>query len=253
LEILKLKLQLQMHNKSILIGEGSLIIQCAELLLEREHEILGIISLDGLIEGWAKEKGISHIQPTDNLLAFVSQQPFDYLFSINNKAVLPKEILDLPQQYAINFHDLPLPKYAGVNVASWALMQREKAYGVTWHVMTELVDGGDILKQVPIDINERETTFTLKVKLYEAAIRSFAELIDELSSGQAVALKQNLNERTYFPPSKRISSGGLLSFNRCAYELDALVRALDFGPYPNPLGRAKLAIGDDIPRHLLEQ
>jgi len=235
-------MKLQMHNKSILIGEGSLVIQCAELLLEREHQILGIISLDSLIEGWAKEKGISHIQPKDNLLAFLSQQPFDYLFSLNNIATLPKEILDLPHQYAINFHDSPLPKYAGVNATSWVLMQREKAYGVTWHVMTELVDGGDILKQVPIDINQRDTTLTLKVKCYEAAIRSFSQLIDELSSGQAVALKQNLNERTYFPPSKRTDSGGLLSFNRCAYELDALVRALDYGPYPNPLGLAKLAI-----------
>jgi len=208
--------------------------------------VLGIISPDQSISDWAKEKDISHFLPTDNLQAFLNRQPFDYLFSIVNNSVLPKEIIELPRQFAINFHDAPLPKYAGVNATSWALMQREKAYGVTWHVMTDLVDGGDILKQVPIDINERETTFTLKVKRYEAAIRSFAELIDELSSGKAVAIPQNLNQRTYFPPSKRPSSGGLLSFNRCAYELDALVRALNFGPYPNPLGLAKLAIEGDF-------
>ncbi|MGK7878447.1 MAG: amino acid adenylation domain-containing protein [Xenococcaceae cyanobacterium] len=229
-----------------LIGEGTLPIQCVELLLEQGHQIFGIISFDEEISNWAKEKGIPYIQPTDNLREFLSQKSFDYLFSIVNSSVLPKEILSLPRQCAINYHDAPLPRYAGANATSWALMHQEKSHGVTWHMMSELVDGGDILKQIPIYIAEGETALTLNGKCYEAAISSFAELIDELSSDKAVAVKQNLNERTYFPRSKRPSAGGLLEFNRCAYELDALVRALDFGPYPNPLGLAKLAIGGDF-------
>jgi methionyl-tRNA formyltransferase len=229
-----------------LMGEGTLPIQCAELLLERGHQILGIVSPDKSISDWAKEKGISHISPKDDLLAFLSQQSFDYLFSIVNNSVLSKEILDLPRQSAIDFHDAPLPKYAGVNATSWALMQQEKTHGVTWHRMSEAINGGDILKQVSLEIAEGETAFTLNGKCYEAAIHLFDQLIDDLSGGKAVTVKQNLNERTYFPPSKRPSSGGLLSFNRCAYELDALVRALDFGQYPNPLGLAKLAIGSDF-------
>lgn len=226
-----------------LMGEETLPIQCAELLLDRGHQILGIISPDGLIEDWAKEKGISHVQPTDNLQVFLSRQPFDYLFSIVNRAVLPKEILKLPRQYAINFHDAPLPQYAGVYSTSWALIQQEKTHGVTWHRMSEVINGGDILKQVSLEIAEGETALTLNGKCYETAIHSFAQLIDELSAGKAVAIPQNLEQRIYFPPSKRPSSGGLLSFNRCAYELDALVRALNFGQYPNPLGLAKLAVG----------
>ena len=94
----------QKQFSCLLIGAGTLPIQCAELLLERGHQILGIISPDGLIGDWAKEKGISHIRPTDNLQAFFNRQPFDYLFSIVNRAVLPKEILELPRQFAINFH-----------------------------------------------------------------------------------------------------------------------------------------------------
>ena len=236
----------QKQFSCLLIGEGTLPIQCAELLLERGHQILGIISPDGLIGDWAKEKGISHIRPTDNLLAFLNRQPFDYLFRIVNNSVLPKKILELPRQGAINYHDAPLPKYAGVNATSWALMQQEKTHGVSWHRMSEVIDGGDILKQVSLDIAKGETAFTLYGKCYEAAIHSFAQLIDEISLGKAVATPQNLNDRTYFSPSKRPSAGGLLSFNRCAYELDALVRALDFGPYPNPLGLAKLAIERDF-------
>ena len=36
----------------------------------------------------------------------------------------------------INFHDGPLPRYAGLYVTAWALMNRETSHGVTWHVET---------------------------------------------------------------------------------------------------------------------
>src|ERR687885_723855 len=227
-----------------LIGEGTLPIQCAELLLERGHKIFGVISSDALISSWAKRKDIPYIQQTDNLVAFLSQQPFDYLFSIVNNSVLPKEILELPRIEAINWHDSLLPRYAGVNATSWALMHGEKTHGVTWHVMTATVDGGNILKQISVEINSDETTFTLNGKCYEAAIYSFAQLIDELSSKQALVRKQNLDERTYFGRYKRPRAGGVISFNCCAHDIDAFVRALDFGPYPNPLSLPKLVIGN---------
>ena len=243
------------YNKKFscfIIGEGTLPIQCASLLLEQGHQIFGIISPDAVISDWAKTKGIPHIQPTDNLIAFLSQSPFDYLFSIVNSYLLPKEILELPSKYAINYHDAPLPRYAGVNATSWALMHQEKTHGVTWHVMTNLVDSGDILKQPKIEIADNETAFSLNGKCYEAAIDSFAQLIDELALHQVLAQKQNLGERTYFSRSKRPSGVGVLSFtagvfsfNRCALEIDALVRALDFGPYPNTLALPKLAFGSE--------
>lgn len=236
----------QKQFSCFVIGEGTLPIQCAQILLERGHQILGVISPDAMISQWAKVKNILYIPQTDNLIAFLRQQPFDYLFSIVNNSVLPKEILELPRQYAINYHDALLPKYAGVNATSWALMHQEKTHGVTWHLMNNLVDSGDILKQCPIDIASQETAFTLNGKCYEAAISSFAELIDELSCGQAILRKQNMKERTFFPRSKRLTAGGVLSFNRCALDIDAQLRALDFGPYVNPLGLLKLTIGSDL-------
>ena len=236
---------IQNQFSCFLIGEGTLLIQCAELLLERGHQIFGVISPDVSISSWAPAKDIPHIQQIENLIAFLRQQPFDYLFNIVNSSLLPKEILELPRQLAIDYHDAPLPKYAGLNATSWALMHREKTHWVTWYVMSDSVEGGDILKQVAIDIADDDTAFTLNKKCHEAAISAFEELVDEISSGQALAFKQNLDERTYFGHSKRLFAGGVLSFNRCAFDMDADIRALDFGSYPNPLGVAKLAIGSD--------
>ncbi|MFB2982740.1 formyltransferase family protein [Microseira sp. BLCC-F43] len=234
------------HFSFFLSGKGSLPIQCAEVLLKRSHQLLGIISADALIRDWAKEKDIFYIQPRENIIEILSQQPFDYLFSIVNNNLLPEEILKLPRQQAINFHDAPLPKYAGVNATSWALISQEKVHGVTWHVMIALALGGDILKQVQIDIADGETAFTVNGKCYEAAIRSLEELIDRLASARVLAKQQNLDERTYFPRLQRLLAGGILCFNCCAWDIDAVVMGLDFGSYPNPLGLAKLAIGSEL-------
>jgi amino acid adenylation domain-containing protein len=234
----------QSQFSCFLIGEETLLIQCAEILIKKEHQILGILSSNKLITDWAKLNGIN-ITLTDEIIATLSHQPFDFLFGFDN-SLASNEIVDLPCKYIINFHDSLLPKYAGENSTSWALVNQEKTHGVTWYLVNKLINGGDILKQVSIDINAIETAFTLKLKCYDIAVQSFTEIVDDLSLGQAVVIPQDLKERSHFPLTYKPKSGGVLDFSQCAYKLDSLIRALEFGSYPNPLGKAKLLIENDF-------
>lgn len=237
------------HHKlsCFIIGEGTLPIQCAEIILQREHHLCGLISPDTAIKEWAAAKNIPYLAPTRaNLASFLGQQPFDYLFSVVNSTVLPVEVLTLPRHYAINYHDSPLPRYAGSHATSWALMNQETEHAITWHVMTEEIDAGDILKQHPIQLTAQETALTLNAKCYHAAMLAFAELVDELAEGRSQAIAQNLAERTYFPLYQRPAAGGVLDWQHSAAAIAALVRALDFGPYPNPLGLPKIALNDEF-------
>ncbi len=241
---------MNIYNKfsCFILGEGTLPIRCAEILLERGHTIYGMISSNPTVKSWAQEREIPHSDlKNEAIVTFLSRHTFDYLFSIvNTSFILPRQILALPHRCAINYRDAPLPRYAGLYVTSWAILQGERTHGVTWHAMTDLVDGGDIFKQVLFELTDDETAFTLNAKCYDAAVGSFAELIDDLTYDRVSARKQNLNERSFFPLSKRPPSGCLLSWNRSARDIDAFVRALDFGPYPNPMGLPKLAIGRDF-------
>lgn len=236
------------HNKCscLVIGESSLLIQCSKQLLKQKYNILGIVSSDQSVIEWAKNQKISYCDPKDNIIDFMQQQPFDYLFSIANLSFLSKEIIALPRQYAINYHDALLPKYAGLNATSWAIINQEKQHGVTWHVMTDKVDGGDILQQASVEINQGETAFTLNGKCYEAAISSFTKMIHELYHEKAIFTKQNKKQRSYFSRFKQSGNGFYISWNRNADEIDALVRGLDFGIYKNPLGLAKFFIEDNV-------
>jgi natural product biosynthesis luciferase-like monooxygenase protein len=229
-----------------MMGTESLLIQCAELLLQGGQQICGIISSEPLIIDWAREKAIPQIEPGPHLLDILSQQPFDYFFSITNLSLIPPEILALPRQGAINFHDGPLPRYAGLHATSWALINQEKMHGITWHIMSDEVDKGNILKQRHFAIAEGETAFTLNAKCYEAAIDSFSELVDELASGRVEFRQQNLVEQTYFSKYQRPPAAGTLYWNQSADNISALVRALNFGPYANPLGLPKLVVGEEV-------
>ena len=233
-----------------IIGQGTLLIRSAEILLNRGCEIFGIFSSDEQVKEWANQAGIPLYKLADHL-RLLKQGRFDYLFSIINDQILSREALETPRRWAINYHDSLLPAYAGVHATSWALMRREAVHGITWHIMDDQVDVGPILKQKRIQIACDETASTLNIKCYEAAIYAFDELVDDLSSHRASAKKQSLEQRTYFPLYKRPPAGCVISWNDCAHDISAFIRALDFGHYANPLGMAKLAIGNDfviIPR-----
>jgi natural product biosynthesis luciferase-like monooxygenase protein len=228
-----------------LIGSESLLVQCAGFLLERGHKILGIVSREKPIVDWAESRGLPVHDPGADLVSELSREPFDYFFSITYLSIIPDEILALPRRGAINFHDGPLPKMAGLNTPAWAILNGEETYGITWHYMTSGVDEGDILKQKFFDIAPGEVSLTLNTKCFEAAIDTFPELVDELARGEEKPQKQDLSLKNYYGKHDRPAAACAIRWDRPAEEISALVRALDYGAYENPLGNAKLLLERD--------
>jgi amino acid adenylation domain-containing protein len=229
-----------------LVGNQSRLIQCGEILLEKGHVILGVVSPDATVLRWASKKSLKSMPSMDGMMEVLKKQPFDYLFSIDNFWLLPAEIINLPAKFAINFHDGPLPLYAGSTVTSWALMNQEQTHGITWHVMTEGADKGDILKQESFAVDKGETAFSLNMKCFEKSTESFSELVDELGNKTFKRIPQDLTNRTFYGLWKRPPAACTIDFRRPAEEISALFRALDFGTYPNRLGLPKIYAADQV-------
>jgi amino acid adenylation domain-containing protein len=204
------------------------------------------VSDDRAIAKWARAARIDCFAPDENLTEKLGGFEFDYLFSIVNNLILSNEILCLPRVEAINYHDAPLPRYAGTHATSWAILNGEKTHGVTWHTIAATVDAGDILKQKSIEIAPHETALTLNTKCFEAAVQTFAELAGELAAGSVSRQPQNLAERTFFPRFKRPANGGVINWKETTENISRLVRALDFGAHPNPLGTAKIFLKNEF-------
>jgi methionyl-tRNA formyltransferase len=231
---------------AVFIGQGTLLVRCAEEFLRAGHRVVAVVSAESLIEQWAEAQAVPHLDPEDGLAERLGALDFDYLFSVANMRVVPADVLARPRRGAINFHDALLPRYAGAHATSWAIMGGETVHGVTWHEMLERVDAGRILKQRSVEIAPDETAISLNAKCYEAGIVSFVEVIADLAAGTATYADPRLAERTYFALHKRPAGAGVLDWQRPAGELSAVARALDFGPLPNPLGRPKIDLGDTV-------
>ena len=230
---------------AVFVGDGSLLIQCARAWLESGRAIGWIASRDAGVLEWA---GAGKLP-----LAFIAadgrfappEGGFDYLFSIANLRVLPAGLIARARKLAINFHDGPLPRYAGLNATSWALMAQEKTHGVTWHEMTDRVDAGRIVRQACFAVGADDTALDLNARCYEAGLASFEEIVHDLDRGELL-LQDQRGERTYFAAARRPPALGTIDFRRSAAEIAALVRALDFGSYANPLALPKICLGDRL-------
>ncbi|MEN9567569.1 MAG: hypothetical protein RLZZ69_2765, partial [Cyanobacteriota bacterium] len=228
----------------VLIGEGNLLIECAEILIRNNHHIKGIISHERAIAIWTKKHNLLYCKNFQQFKQRSPQARCNYIFSIVNHTILNQEFLELAD-LAINYHDALLPTYAGVNATSLAIINGEQQHGISWHEMNLKVDTGKILKQVKIKLEPTETALTLNAKCYQAAIVSFPELIEELATQKITTKSQDLQQRSYCARYQKPPALGIIDFNNPAIVIDNLVRGLDFGNYPNPLATAKLLLNSN--------
>ena len=226
----------------VVIGNESLLIACADVLLARGHAVRAVVSTDADIVAWAGAQNIPIFDQATDLHG----QTFDWLFSIANLSVIPQDVLNLPRLGAVNFHDGPLPRYAGLNTPVWALINGEVQHGVSWHMIEGGIDEGDVLAQTMVPIAADDTAFSLNSKCYAAALESFGSVVDQLSGDGPQRQPQDLSQRSYYGFADRPAGAGRIDFNTSARAISALVRALDFGDYWNPLTRAKILVEDQL-------
>lgn len=240
---------LNTQSSCFIIGESTLTIKCAQILLERGYSILGIASDDKRVMQWAASKSITTTNSRiDEILPVLDNVAVDYIFSIYSVLILPESIINLPDKGVINFHDSLLPKYAGMYVPSWAIINEEEYYGCTWHIMEKGIDTGAILVQEKFIIEKQETAFSLHMKCYEAAVRTFKKLLRDIKEDNLLSVEQDSSERSYYGKYKRPENAAIVSFDCKASKLDAFIRGLDLNTnmLENPLGLPKLVIKGHI-------
>ncbi|HMP43416.1 MAG TPA: formyltransferase family protein, partial [Roseiflexaceae bacterium] len=225
----------------VLLGEGTLPARCSEILQQRGHTVAAVISPDDTLRRHAAGRGIAPYHPPADLAELLGGLAFDLLFSIVNYQLIPAAVLRMPRLHAINYHDAPLPQYAGVHATSWAILHGEPQHGITWHLMADMVDAGDILQQELFAIEPDETALSLNLKCYDAAVRCFATLLAELETGSEIRRPQDLSRRSYFARTRRLPNAGIIDWHTPAEDIARMVRAVTFGSYANPLGTLRLA------------
>jgi natural product biosynthesis luciferase-like monooxygenase protein len=230
---------------TLLIGNESLAIQCGDVLLSRGHAISAVVTRNPSVAAWATGKGLDVIEAGQGLADRVTCA-YDWLLSIANLDIIPRPLLDRAAKGAVNFHDGPLPRYAGLNAPVWAQINGETQHGITWHLIEGGIDEGDILEQALFDIAPDDTALTLNTRCYEAAIQTFPAVVDQLASGAPARTAQDLSQRSYFGLKDRPAAAAVLDFTRPSAQLMRFVKALDHDSFRNPLFMPKVQLGNDV-------
>lgn len=227
------------------VGGTAFAVRCAERWLERGHVIAAVLPRGPALRDLALAHGIPVVDTTESLReAIPLRGGVDVLFSIINDLVLDARVLALARRVAINYHNAPLPRYAGVFASSWALINGEREHGLCWHVMTDRIDAGNILASTRFHIERDDTAASLNTQCQALASSLFEKVVDAVESGHTIGEPQCLSERTYYPLHRKPPGGGVIHWNLSAEQIDRQVRALSRGSIVNSFERPKIAWRD---------
>lgn len=121
----------------------------------------------------------------------------DILLVCSCSQILKKPVLSAPQIASINVHPSLLPKYRGPTPIFWALYYGELQTGVTFHLMTEAIDDGDVISQIRISIDSKWGEQELSDRLFDAAGAQVVTVVHDFVRGQIKPQPQTRDHAIY--------------------------------------------------------
>jgi methionyl-tRNA formyltransferase len=113
----------------------------------------------------------------------------DILISYGYKVILKKDVLELMDNRAINFHLSYLPWNKGIDPIFWSQFDNTIT-GVSIHYMDEGIDNGPIIARKIVNLPENSTLRSAYKLLRYEAEKLFYELWHKIISGNAPRIKQ---------------------------------------------------------------
>lgn len=109
---------------------------------------------------------------------------------------LPKPVCALPPEGAINLHPSLLPKYRGASPIQSAIANGDTRTGLSVIRVSEKMDAGDLLMQVPVEIGPDETSAELHDRFAALSAEVIVKAVRVLRDGTAVWRAQDDAEAT---------------------------------------------------------
>ena len=239
----------------LLVGEESAGIQTLKSLARGDHRIVAVMaspakkSLGGSTLWQVAERiGLptwpASLVKDPAFAGRVRDAGVDIILNAHSLFVMHGEVVEAPRIGSFNLHPGPLPRYAGLNVVSWAIYRGERTHGVTVHKMEAGINTGPIVYQSLFDIGDADTALTLYARCTKEGVALLLRLLETASRDENAIplLHQNMAERQYF--GKEAPENGRVKWSRRAKDIVNLARACDYYPFPSPWGYPRARLGE---------
>jgi methionyl-tRNA formyltransferase len=194
-------------------------------LLKKKNISLKFFLSDSKKKITKKEKNLIYLDNYDFIFSFRSHIIIN-IKKINKKCV------------SINFHPGP-PNYRGIGCVNFALLNKEKYYGATAHIMNSIIDSGPILSVMKFRISNKISLEKILEKTYKLQFKQFKKITNELFKNKENIknlLKKNKNikwSKKLYLKKDLMKLYNLANYTK-KYEVSDLLRATlteKFKPY----------------------
>lgn len=168
----------------------------------------------------------------------INNLPFkpDMICSIYYRYIIDKKIINYCNGKIFNLHPSILPKYRGCNSLTWAMINGEKQVGFTYHYLREKVDGGNIILQKIIEIEEFDTQQTLYDRIMFESMKYFVDVIKLLDKGYK-GNPQSISEDKFY--KRGCPYNGVIDENWNIEKVERFIKAMIYPPLPLAKFRGK--------------
>jgi methionyl-tRNA formyltransferase len=213
-------------------------------IIDSQHEIVGVVTqpdrpkgrgkklMSSPIKDFALVHNLDIFQPArikdDDSIDMVRNWEADIIVVVSYGQIIPLEILDSPRLGCINVHASLLPYYRGAAPIQRSIMAGDTVSGVTTMFMNEGLDTGDIIMQMPVDLDEDMDHGELQSILAQVGAELLMDTLAVLASGSCPRRKQDNQRSSYAAMLTRRDEE--IDWNDSARKIRNQVRALSPQP-----------------------
>lgn len=121
----------------------------------------------------------------------------DYGIVADFSFMIPKKVIKAFNGNLINIHFSLLPKYRGASPVQHAILNGDEKTGITFYLLNEKMDEGDIISQIEYKIDSKYTSGELYDLLFKISADELPNVIKMFSTGELTPYKQEEKSATY--------------------------------------------------------
>ena len=182
-------------TRIVYMGTPEFAVAPLDALIRTGHEVVGVVTVadkasgrglkinESAVKKYAVEHGLPVLQPVSlkdpEFLEALKAWKAD-MFVVVAFRMLPKVVWEIPRLGTFNLHAALLPQYRGAAPINWAVINGDKATGVTTFMIDDGMDTGKIMLREQCLIGPDETVGEVHDKLMEIGSELVVQTVDAI-------------------------------------------------------------------------
>ena len=115
----------------------------------------------------------------------IKLKKIDYIFSFRSHYIINQKLLNKCTKLAVNFHP-GTPDYRGIGCANFAILNNEKSYGCTAHIINNKIDNGKIIEVKKFELDSEMNLESLLKKTHLVMYNQAKSILKRLKKNKTI-------------------------------------------------------------------